>query len=94
MSESEVDPQGIELTKQADGIVDDQQAQPGLSAADLERLRRAQKRNMIIAIIFGLLLATLGYFAGANMRAQHHDRSMSEMRDEVCVVQTINSQRI
>lgn len=48
----------------------------GLSIADQERLKKAQKRNLVIAIVFGLVLATLGFFAGQNLRAQKQDTSM------------------
>lgn len=49
----------------------------GLSIADQERLKKAQKRNLVIAIVFGLVLATLGFFAGQNLRAQKQDTSMA-----------------
>lgn len=40
-----------------------------LDPAELAKLKSAQKRNMVLAIIGGLVLATMGYFAGQNAKS-------------------------
>ncbi|XCB30301.1 hypothetical protein RQN30_02390 [Arcanobacterium hippocoleae] len=95
MNESEINPQNLknsmqqdpeismqqdlETSVQLDELVESGKTKSGLSAEDQERLRKAQKRNLIIAVVLGILLATLGYFAGANMRAQKQESHASQI---------------
>ncbi len=59
---------GERLEKQEMAIDKAGEKWSGLSEQEQARLRRAQKRNFIFAIIFGLILASFGYFAGQNFR--------------------------
>lgn len=48
----------------------------GLSPEEIKKLKAAQKRNVIFAIIGGLILAVLGFFAGQNLRDNQTDDSL------------------
>ncbi len=48
----------------------------GLSPEEIKKLKVAQKRNVIFAIIGGLILAVLGFYAGQNLRDNQTDDSL------------------
>ncbi|MFY9262818.1 MAG: hypothetical protein GX483_06030 [Actinomycetaceae bacterium] len=48
----------------------------GLTEEELAKLKAAQRRNMILAVIGGLILAVLGWFAGQNMRGDDNGMAM------------------
>ncbi|MBM7825566.1 hypothetical protein JOD55_001393 [Arcanobacterium pluranimalium] len=39
-----------------------------LSAQDMQKLKKAQRRNFIFALVLGLILLVCGYFAGQKFR--------------------------
>ncbi|QOR46397.1 hypothetical protein [Trueperella pecoris] len=39
----------------------------GLTEDEMNQLRRAQKRNLVLAIVGGLILFVMGYFAAQNL---------------------------
>lgn len=41
----------------------------GLSDEEAQRLRRAQRRNVVFAVVGGLILAVLGFFAAQNLNS-------------------------
>ncbi|AJC70606.1 hypothetical protein [Trueperella pyogenes] len=39
----------------------------GLTDEEMSRLQRAKKRNLVVAIVGGLILAVMGFLAGQNI---------------------------
>ncbi|MDY5584903.1 MAG: hypothetical protein SPG61_03835 [Arcanobacterium sp.] len=59
---------------------------PGaLSPEDVKRLKAAQKRNFIFALIFGVILLVLGYFAGGNVRKAQDLESTDSSSGQIIV---------
>lgn len=47
----------------------------GLSQEDVETIRRAQRRNVVVAAVLGVILLICGFFAGRAAGARYDDRS-------------------
>lgn len=62
----------------------------GLSEEDLARLKRAQKRNLVIAVVLGLLLAIMGFLSGSHLRAQ----KLSSSSADVGIVQIFHDSQV
>ncbi|MFC5369952.1 hypothetical protein [Arcanobacterium bovis] len=51
----------------------------GLAPEDLAKLKKAQRRNIVIALILGLILAVSGYFAGQKLRESRSQSSAANV---------------
>ena len=52
---------------------------PGLSEAEVEILEKAKRRNLIIAIVLGIVLLICGFFAGKAIKAGSSEALASQL---------------
>lgn len=62
-----------------------------MSPEEIERLKRVAKRRFVIALVVGVILATVGYFAGREAKARHNDAGAPATSETVAVCGGVNS---
>lgn len=64
----------------------EQSTPSGLTPEELTKLKVAQKRNMIFAALFGIVLAIFGFFAGQNLAQEKSEKSFSTSVGDPAIV--------
>ncbi|MCI7551634.1 MAG: hypothetical protein PUK40_05390 [Actinomycetaceae bacterium] len=54
-----------------DGLNHARAAGSHLTDDDIAKMRRIQRRNLVIGVVLGIVLLVLGFFAGRAIREQH-----------------------